>query len=293
MFENYRKTNLEVYIEELYISKNISTPQDINIIDLSHKIGINTEFVPIGSFSLESPAGKWTIFLDNRISKIKQRNDYLHELCHLLRHSGNQIILPKSFIKYQEEDAEQFKNYAIMPFYMIESLTIPPDYNQAVYYLSSVFSVSIERAKKRFDQIRRREFEDFTFRKISSAPLKEVDFETRTFGSRFLAYYDPNETCDGPTQILVCLDELSLINEREIEIPIRARLKEVDKEDLYGFSGVTVTQSDLICFDGVVTLQIHQLIIRYGLSKKNFVINMQEVEMMIARDQLISQRFGW
>lgn len=293
MFHNYRKTSLEDFIEGLYISKNIKNPQDINIINLSNQIGINLEFVPIGSFSLESASGKWTIFLDTRISELKQRDDYLHELCHLLRHSGNQLVLPDTFIKYQEEEAEQFKNYALMPFYMIERLVLPADYRQVVQYLSLVFSVSINRAKKRFDQIKRREFEELTNRRINSTSYEEVKKETRKFGSRFLAYYDPNETCDGPTQMLVCLDEHSLINEREIEIPIHSRLKEVDREDLNEFYGVTVSHGDLVCFDGVVTLQLHQLITRYGFTKKNFVINMKEVEMMLARDQLISQKFSW
>lgn len=65
------------------------------------------------------------MFLDGRLPLDQQRLDFLHELCHLLRHAGNQMIMPESFTKMQELEAEQFLLFAAMPFSMISRLDIP------------------------------------------------------------------------------------------------------------------------------------------------------------------------
>lgn len=92
--------------------------------------------------------------------------------------------------------------------------------------------------------------------------------------------------------MIVSLDEKTLINNPEIELPIGERLPEIEQEDLGGIGGVTVSQSDVICFDGKVTLQLRQLVFKYGLSKKRFVLNMRDIEMLMEKDRLLMQRFS-
>jgi len=52
---------------------------------------------------------------------MEQREVFFHELCHLLRHCGNQYKnMPKAFRELQEWDAEHFTRYAAIPFHMLK-----------------------------------------------------------------------------------------------------------------------------------------------------------------------------
>ncbi|MNP02968.1 hypothetical protein D3C76_948350 [compost metagenome] len=98
----------------------------------------------------------YSMFLDNRIPPDQQRLDFLHELCHLLRHAGNQMTLPESFTRMQEIEAEQFVMYAAMPISMISKLTIPSELNLAIALFVETFNVPSTLAKQRIEQIDRR-----------------------------------------------------------------------------------------------------------------------------------------
>ncbi|AZS17416.1 ImmA/IrrE family metallo-endopeptidase [Paenibacillus lutimineralis] len=298
MFQRYRKTHLEDYVEQLFLQHSILSPEDITIGSISEGMNIKTEYAAIKSTSLRSASGKHIIILDKRNSSQKQREDFLHELGHLLRHEGNQILLPKPFVQYQEEDAEQFVLYALMPFFMIDALELSPDRKQAIQQLSDVFAVGISLASKRYDQIVRREFDAaITATKTvaigkrlnSVKEVKPID----AYGPQFKVYYDPTGTMDGPSQMVVFLDERTQINCREIELPIGERLPEIDPDELNEIECTPVQSTDIGCFDGVVTLSVNELVFRYGLSKRKFIINMNVVDMLIARDQAVSRRLSW
>jgi hypothetical protein len=92
--------------------------------------------------------------------------------------------------------------------------------------------------------------------------------------------------------MIVSVDEQTLINYREIELPISERLPEIEQDELEGFGGVTVRQGDVICFDGKVTLQLHQLVYNHGLSKRKFVLQVRDVEMLMEKDRLLMQKFS-
>lgn len=293
MINYYRKTHLEDFIEKIYIENGILTVDDITIDVLCGRLNIKTEKVDVESFSIYKEP-KSIIFLNQRKTPQEQREDFLHELCHLLRHEGNQLVLPKTFVEYQEEDTKQFKLYALMPFFMIEQIDLSPNHGEAVKQLSSVFSVSLDLARKRYEQIMRREFEGAMRAEISattrpSKGVKTVAENTITFA----AYYDPSGAIDGPSQLIVNLDEWTLMNCRQIELPIGDRLPEIDLEEMTNIDCVTVHSSDVICFDGVVTLQVHELLHRYGLTKRCFIIHMLDVQMKIARDQEMTRKLSW
>lgn len=297
MFEHYRRTHLEDYVEELYIHHGIITPEDITITNISKPIDIIVEYTTVKALkgaSFLTPFGKYLIVLDERRSPQEQRTDFLHELGHLLRHDGNQLVLPKSFIRYQEEDAEQFALYALMPFNMIERMELSPDRQRAINELAEAFAVGTELASKRYDQIIRREAEGAMMFETAAAgiPRKEVR-PTDPQEPLFMVYYDPSGTLDGPSQMVVILDEWTLMNCREIELPIGERLPEIDQDELLDFDGTSVLQQDIVCFDGCVTLQVHELLYRYGLTRRKFVIHMHGVDMLMARDQATSRRLDW
>jgi Zn-dependent peptidase ImmA (M78 family) len=293
MFKYYKKTHLEDFVEQLYTQNDILLPEDITIDKLSRKLKIKVEYVRVDSFSLHTNS-KLLILLDERKSPQGKREDFLHELCHLMRHEGNQLVLSEPFVKYQEDDTVQFQLYSLMPFNMIEQIKLSPDHGQAIKQISYTFSVSMEQASKRYEQILRREFEGAMNAEVAATlqPRKEVKTVTND-EVEFAVYYDPSGTTDGPSQLVVTLDEWTLMNCREIELPISERLPEIDLEELQRIECVSALSSDVICFDGMITLQVHQLLYRHGIKKQCYVIQMHDVEMKIARDQEMNRKLSW
>lgn len=295
MFKHYKKTHLEQFVEQLYMDHHIKVPEQITIQDLASDLDIYVHYSPISSRAYESASGIRCILLDSRIPPMKQRLDFLHELCHILRHAGNQIHLPSLFIKAQEEDAEKFVLYASMPYFMISPQHIPEDYNQAIEHLSSTFGVPREMAKLRFDQILRREYEGELINGWDkhglSTPEKllQSDYPDETI---MFAYYDPYSTFDGPDQLIVCLDSKTLSTQTEIIIPIDERFPELEWETLKDLAVEPTISGDVICFDGQLTLQIHQLVYRYGFSKRTFVLHMRDVIQILESDQRVMRRFN-
>ncbi|MEK4193224.1 MULTISPECIES: ImmA/IrrE family metallo-endopeptidase [unclassified Paenibacillus] len=294
MFKYYKETHLEEFVKHLYIKNGIHLPGDIAVSAIAKKLNVTVTYVKVRSTSHQTKKGKLLIFLNDQKTLQEQREDFLHELGHLLRHSGNQNLLPKSFVKYQEDDTEQFKIYALMPFFMINQIILSPDRRQAIEQLSIVFSVNLELAQKRYEQILRREFEGGMNAEISNAiqPRKEVN-TTVNDEVEFAVYYDPSGTTDGPSQLIVTLDEWTLINCREIELPIGERLPEIDLDEMQRIECMSTFSSDVICFDGILTLQVHQLLYRHGLKKRCYVIHMHDVDMKIARDQIMTRKLSW
>lgn len=294
MFIHYKRTNLEEFVEQLYIDHHITEPEHIAIENLSTQLEIYVQYAPVKSRAYESESGVRYMSIDNRKSPTKQRFDYLHELCHMLRHAGNQMVLPKPFVKFQEEDSEQFILYASMPYFMLEHLELSVEYSQAVHQISETFGVSPEMAKIRFDQILRREFEgELTSSFTKHKPLKGViaEDEKHIKGTKIFAYYDPHSTSDGPDQLIVCLDDKTLTTSFEFIIPMNERFQEIELETLEEFDLESATRGDLICFDGQLTLQIHQLVHRYGFSRRNFVLQMRDVEQLVEADQRLLEKF--
>ncbi|MNI49958.1 hypothetical protein D3C73_1045970 [compost metagenome] len=297
MIKHYKTTHLEDFVEQLYINHKILTPADINVLTISGRMKITVKYADLKHMkgvSFHTDSKHSIILLDKNRTVREQRIDFFHELGHLLRHAGNQLIMPELFIRHQEADTEKFLMYAIMPISMIKRLDLSPDRQQAIQQLAETFTVGTELASKRYDQILRREIEGSLFTKTSAAgSSRKEGFPVDLPHTQFLVYYDPTGSMDGPAQIVAYLDEWTLINCREIELPIGERLSEIDLEEMSRIDCVPVLSNDVVCFDGIVTLQVHQLLYRYGTKKSCFVIHMNDVEMKIARDQAMIRNLSW
>lgn len=152
-------TPLEQIVEDLYNAHGISSPKLLTIRAIARRLNVWVYFKPIVSKGLEINPNIHTINIDSRLSPIKQWLDFLHELGHLLRHAGNQTILPKLFTQAQEIEAENLILYAAMPFFMISQYKLPGNRKDAIHFLAAAFKVLFKLAEKRLDQIQRREFE--------------------------------------------------------------------------------------------------------------------------------------
>jgi Zn-dependent peptidase ImmA (M78 family) len=156
MFSHYKMTTLEEFLESTYAAAGIIYPHQITVKELARRLNIWVHYRPVSSRALEAAPGMYSMFLDDRLPPDRQRLEFLHELCHLLRHAGNQITLPESFTQMQENEAEHFVLYAAMPFSMIKRLELPDCSSMAISFLAETFSVPMELAEHRMDQLQRR-----------------------------------------------------------------------------------------------------------------------------------------
>ncbi|MEK3684874.1 ImmA/IrrE family metallo-endopeptidase [Paenibacillus sp. FSL R10-2736] len=147
---NYFRTPLEQWIEEQYLLSGILTPHDLDLDKIAMIFGVDIIYHDNSPFSENEDK---VIFLDRRDDYIEQRKIFFHELCHVIRHSGDQRWMPELFREAQEYDANQFALYAMIPFFMLEQMQLPMNRSQALSLLVSEFHVYLDFAKLRLSQI--------------------------------------------------------------------------------------------------------------------------------------------
>ncbi|PFY08599.1 ImmA/IrrE family metallo-endopeptidase [Bacillus toyonensis] len=141
-------TQTEDYIKNLYESLSIFIPEQINMIEIAHKLNIWLHFAPFGSRAIQRE-GLPSIIIDNRKKLYHQWEDFGHELCHILFHIGNQLSMPKMFLDYQEAKANNFMLHFCVPTFMLRALDFPDTRLEAIYLIIETFNVSFETAHKR------------------------------------------------------------------------------------------------------------------------------------------------
>ncbi len=139
--------HLEDYIHQLYLNIDITSPEQLNINHIATKLKI---FVFLGAH--KSMCYRNMIYIDSRLSKEEQWQQFAHELCHVLWHSGNQLGIYPPFREYQEWKANSFASHFCVPTFMLEQLNLPAEYNQALFLIQTIFNVEENFAKKRLNQ---------------------------------------------------------------------------------------------------------------------------------------------
>ncbi|AFH62233.1 hypothetical protein B2K_16145 [Paenibacillus mucilaginosus K02] len=151
---NYRTTHLEDFVDELYKRLNIQRPEQLTVDEVSSALRL---IIHPGPTSCTFGDGQiLTIFLDKSLDETGKWIDFLHELCHVLRHAGNQFSLTRAMRAWQECDADKFVLYASMPFLMLRKINLPSEPGAATELISTTFRVPIELAHMRYQQILRR-----------------------------------------------------------------------------------------------------------------------------------------
>jgi hypothetical protein len=149
----YKMTHLEDWINYLYRVLGIYTPDEIRPIEICRPLHIHLAYKEIPSCSVEFGRFK-CITLDKRKLYEYQREDFFHELCHLLRHSGDQTMMPKAFLELQESQAETFTTYAALPYFMVREYDLYD--RNIVNNLADDFCVTEHLVIKRLTQIKNR-----------------------------------------------------------------------------------------------------------------------------------------
>ncbi|MCC3374728.1 ImmA/IrrE family metallo-endopeptidase [Cohnella sp. REN36] len=168
MLQYYHPTPLEQWIETLWTKAGIASASQLTIEEVAGRLNVWVHYLNYSSRALEW-MGLRSILIDRRLSRAEQWEDFLHELCHLLRHAGNQTVMPLPFLEHQEAEAKRFVLYASMPYYLIKELKLPDRQGDAIELLSSRFGVTYTLASQRLEQFQRRAFEAILWEEAGKA----------------------------------------------------------------------------------------------------------------------------
>ncbi|MFJ7933668.1 ImmA/IrrE family metallo-endopeptidase [Sporosarcina sp. NPDC096371] len=149
-------SHLEDYVKNLYTSIGINNPEQLNKNSIAVRLGI-TLYAFNGTSEGVYSNGRQYIFLNRNLTRRGQWQEFGHELCHILRHAGNQKKMPRTFIDYQEWQAENFALHFCIPTFMLMHLELPKDFYLAARMVRETFHVTYEFAEKRLDMWKRKE----------------------------------------------------------------------------------------------------------------------------------------
>ncbi|WP_176560297.1 ImmA/IrrE family metallo-endopeptidase [Brevibacillus dissolubilis] len=154
----YKMTSLEEWITKHYITHGILTPQDMEIERICASFGGEVSYTRMQSHAIwmDDGTNDFLVMLNRNLSESDRRTEFFHELCHPLRHGSNQLQSSCSMRNLQEGQASSFQLYASIPFFMVQKLSLPRYEQDLIELLAHEFNVTPELASRRFDQIKRR-----------------------------------------------------------------------------------------------------------------------------------------
>ncbi|WLR52425.1 ImmA/IrrE family metallo-endopeptidase [Bacillus tianshenii] len=147
----YFPTLLEEWVTKLYKTIGINHPEDLDETYICRKLNIYLKYKNMESHYLVT--GRYQEITINAALPLHQKREaFYHELCHILRHTGNQITMPDMLRVLQERDARHFVRYAALPYHLIVNYDIYA--TDATVHLSNVFGVTEELCQERIDKIK-------------------------------------------------------------------------------------------------------------------------------------------
>ncbi|WBF54865.1 ImmA/IrrE family metallo-endopeptidase [Lysinibacillus sp. JK80] len=147
----YYYSHLEDYIHQFYTSLNIRNPSFLNLENISIHLGLKVFYWYDKSQALFIN-GRSYIFINKRLTKQQQWQEFCHELAHVLLHTGDQFYMSPLFREYQEYKANNFMYHACMPTFMLDELQLRDIRTKTVIKLQELFNVEYEFALKRLKQ---------------------------------------------------------------------------------------------------------------------------------------------
>lgn len=277
----YNETPLELWIKERFILNRILKPIDLDIDNIARSFNIDLEYASCRSFSDNEER---LIILDKRGNRLSNRLIFFHELCHVLRHAGDQRNMPELFKDGQENEAAHFTLYAAMPFYMIKRLPLPDNQNEAVEYIVNSFRVTHRLAGQRLKQIQRRilqrELDNSVTKAIlnqNHAPMQDLPVD----GIHISAYYDSASDISDPSQIVIEVSAKAMTSESDFFFNVDDRFTAFEGEDLDSIPCTRLTVSDLYYRNDQIGINLSNLSLKYGGTGRRFVIQMRDIEQVL------------
>ena len=194
--------------------------------------------------------------------------------------------MPALFREGQEAEAENFVLYASMPFYMISKLKIPDRQDEGVQFLSSTFKVPLKLAKRKLEQIQRRELQGILILETARRLLTNhaIEETQASLGeTTFYAYYDPAGDYIEPSQIIIQVDKETLVSQEELLFDLGGPFERIEENELQYFSdSIPVKFHDLdYTSDGRISLRLSHLASRYYNSAYKFIVHRKDIDQIL------------
>lgn len=147
----YVPTFLENRIGEMYKKKAVLAPHEIDVETICELYDVLYYEKTVPSHYIIANDIK-IIIVDSRLEEYERREQFFHELGHILFHEGKQTSICPKKQYYQEIEANRFCKYALIPFHMLSYIDFHSDY--IVEEVVETFCVSRSIAKKRLLDIK-------------------------------------------------------------------------------------------------------------------------------------------
>lgn len=144
-------SHLEDYIKKKYIQMEICSPTDLDFNRVAKHFNIKVFFWKQNSQALFLRKSAF-IFLSEDLSPSQTWQDFIHELCHVLLHTGDQMQMTSLFREYQEYKATNFTYHACVPTFMLQQLELPRNTFEAARMIQETFNVEYDFAMTRLTQ---------------------------------------------------------------------------------------------------------------------------------------------
>ncbi|MEK4196035.1 ImmA/IrrE family metallo-endopeptidase [Paenibacillus sp. FSL L8-0323] len=287
----YQTTYLEKWTEDLYTKLGIKTPSQLNIDTIARIINIWIHYKPIMSKGLELEPNMYTMNIDSRLTPERRWLDFLHELCHLLRHAGSQTVMPKQFTQAQENEADQFVLYAAIPFFMVRKMTLPLGRGEAIGYIAREFRVPLYFAKKRYEQIEERIAQGKLLSAFEFGTVSQTQIIQESVGSHFSsdrdehapariqAYYGWEGDFSRPEGLII-EHPLGFDWSGSLDIEVERDYKTCDMPDT-SKEVASVLTGDLYVSQnrkGYVTINMSRVAWRHGQNAKRLYLPMEAID---------------
>lgn len=172
-------TYLEEDIKRLYHQLQLIGPAYVDMQRIAAEFNVWVHYEDTGSMMIKHQ-GLYSIILNRSLSSEEQWQDFAHELCHVLKHTGNHFKMHKLFRELQEFQAKQFMYHFCVPTFILLQMKLPNLRQQAISHIAQTFHVTLAFAEKRlalFEQRRRgiRFQKEFTSYLVKAEKVAEKD----------------------------------------------------------------------------------------------------------------------
>ncbi|WP_052088318.1 ImmA/IrrE family metallo-endopeptidase [Paenibacillus wynnii] len=283
-FSQYFKTPLEQMIEEQYRANGILLPADLTIEKIATIFGVDVVYYDHGPFSDNED---YVIFLNRNEEEISQRMIFFHELCHVVRHSGDQRWMPDMFREAQENEADRFTLYASIPFFMLENFRLPARLSEAISRAAHTFRTHPELTQQRLDQIRERiagarflaGFTNIDDSLVEQSATQEEDDNGSLLPQRIRAFYDYNDFSRPHTLVIEQREGFNW--DKPLHIEVDRNYRSCDLPSYMSKESAPVLSGDLsVCpnRNGCVTINLSRVAWRHGKSVSRLYLPMEAID---------------
>ncbi|MHB1628173.1 MAG: ImmA/IrrE family metallo-endopeptidase [Bacilli bacterium] len=182
----YPLTTTDRAIQSAYDALGVGA--SVSLKTVARAVGVMWRYAPAET---SSSIDQRRIILDTRLPLLDQREDFGHELAHILIHVGSQGLLPDLFIDLQERQANNLSLYLLVPSHLLhprlEELR-PRIEQEAICDIAQHFEVTVPFAKRRWRKLQARLDAERQERELmavlESSPQYGRDYDSRlTIGS--------------------------------------------------------------------------------------------------------------